>query len=208
MPKLTIATGNRHKTAEFRAFFADFFGDDWVIEDLTAHPALGPAEETGATFEENATLKALHLSRQIPGLILADDSGLAVEALGGEPGVRSARFAGEPATDEENVAFVLARLAQTGARGRERAAHFVCVLVLAKAGKVAATAEGTVAGFIANEPKGASGFGYDPVFIPEGHCATFAELGPVVKAATSHRARAWANLRPLLAGYCGASDIG
>jgi XTP/dITP diphosphohydrolase len=192
--ELTLATGNRHKTEEIQVLL----GQEWIIRDLRSHPGLRAADETGGTFEENARLKAVAISRAVPGLVLADDSGLEVDALDGEPGVRSARFAGESASDDENVALLLDRLRLAGARGKQRSARFRCVLALARDGAVVAIAAGTVEGIIANEPKGNAGFGYDPVFIPEGYCATFAELGPAVKARESHRARAILRLQDQL----------
>ena len=197
MKELTIATGNRHKTEEFRSLL----GAGWIIKDLGDYPEIEPAEETGTSFAENAILKAVALSRAVDGLVLADDSGLEVDALGGAPGVRSARYAGEAATDEENVALLLRTLRDSGTRGKRRTARFRCVLVVASLGELQETMEGVVQGIISNTPRGSSGFGYDPVFIPQGHCQTFAQLGPDVKREESHRARALAQLRESLDRY-------
>ena len=184
MHRLLIATRNRHKTSELAAML----GADFHVEDLTAHPGMPEVDETGETFLENATLKALAASQYFGGdlLVLADDSGLEVDALGSAPGVRSARFAGSGATDRENTALLLARLGTA----TERAARFRCAIVIAQGGVVAATFEGACEGRILDEPKGCEGFGYDPVFVPEGESQTFAELAAEVKNRISHRARA------------------
>ncbi len=184
MHRLLIATRNRHKTGELAALL----GADFQVEDLTAHPDLPEIDETGVTFLENAILKALTVSRQFGGdvLVLADDSGLEVDALGGAPGVRSARFAGSGARDSDNTALLLARLGDAP----QRAARFRCAIALAKGGALAATFEGACEGRILDAPRGCAGFGYDPVFVPETHAQTFAELPAEVKNRISHRARA------------------
>ena len=191
MHRLILATRNAHKTREF----AEILGGGFVVCDLTGMENVPVVEETGATFEENAILKALSASRCVSGLVVSDDSGLEVALLGGAPGVRSARYAGENATDGENVAKVLAELRKTGAAMPEYAACFHCVLALAEAGEIVHTFHGTVRGAIVPTPRGARGFGYDPIFIPEGYTETFAELGDAVKNGISHRARAIARLR-------------
>ena len=184
MPRLLIATKNAHKTAEI----ATMLGPDWDVTDLNAHPGIPAPEETGETFADNAAIKALAASRLFPGLVLADDSGLAVDALSGAPGVRSARYAGPQATDADNRAKLLRELANF--RGRERTARFHCVLVLAEDGKKRGTFDGAVEGVIINSERGDGGFGYDALFIPEGHCETFAQLPAATKNILSHRARA------------------
>ncbi len=156
-------------------------------------------EETGATFEENAILKAVAASRRVSGLVVSDDSGLEVVALQGAPGVRSARYAGEAATDADNVTRLLAELQRVNAAQDERAACFTCVLALAEGGKIVRTFRGTVPGSIISTRRGECGFGYDPVFVPDGYEQTFAELGDAVKNRLSHRARAIAALRAHLA---------
>jgi XTP/dITP diphosphohydrolase len=153
---------------------------------------VGEVEETGVTFEENATLKALAVSGHFDGWVIADDSGLEVDALRGAPGVWSARFSGDGATDASNRALLLEKL--EGVRGKDRSARFRCVIVLARAGRKLAAFSGSVEGVIINQEKGSGGFGYDPLFVPEGHCETFAQLGSEVKNALSHRARALAGL--------------
>lgn len=189
MLPLLIATRNTHKTREFAALL----GPDFYVTDLTAH-AFASVEESGGTFEENAMLKATAASRALPALAVADDSGLEVQSLGGAPGVYSARYAGENATDADNVAKLLATMRNI----REREAQFRCVLALAEAGETVAVFEGTVRGQIAHAHAGPGGFGYDPIFVPAGYDRTFAELGPDVKNAISHRARAVARLREYL----------
>ena len=196
MPRLILATRNAHKTREF----AEILGGGFVVSDLTGMENVPLVEETGATFEENAILKALSASRSLPGFVVSDDSGLEVALLGGAPGVRSARYAGENATDGENVAKVLAELRKKGAATRECAACFQCVLALAEAGEIVRTFHGTVRGSIVPRPRGARGFGYDPIFVPEGHAQTFAELGGAVKNRLSHRAQAIARLRDYFVG--------
>ena len=154
---------------------------------------MGEVEETGITFEENATLKALAVSEHFGGWVIADDSGLEVDRLGGAPGVWSARFSGVGATDASNRALLLEKLA--GARGKERSARFRCVIVLARGGQKLAAFSGSIEGVIINQEKGSGGFGYDSLFVPEGHCETFAELGAEVKNTLSHRSRALEGLR-------------
>jgi XTP/dITP diphosphohydrolase len=197
--RLCIATGNRHKTEEFR----QLLGSPWIVEDLSDHPELPQPEETGTTFAANATIKALSASRLLGAdyLVLADDSGLEVDALDGAPGVYSARYAGADATDAANRAKLLQELERTGARGKGRSARFRCVLILARGEEILTQQDGTVEGILANLEKGEGGFGYDSLFIPEGHCETFAELPHSVKNSLSHRARAAVGLKEFLATY-------
>jgi XTP/dITP diphosphohydrolase len=193
MPRLLLATRNLHKTREF----AEILGSDFVLEDLRAHPEIAEVVEDGTTFLANATLKALAVSREVPGLVLADDSGLEVESLGGAPGVYSARYAGEGATDAANRRKLLSELAQLPA-GSSRRARFRCVLVLAWDGKVIASFEGRAEGEMIEAECGAEGFGYDPLFRPSGCTKTFAELSAAEKNAISHRGAATAGLRAFL----------
>ncbi|MBI4880521.1 MAG: RdgB/HAM1 family non-canonical purine NTP pyrophosphatase [Planctomycetes bacterium] len=144
--------------------------------------------ETGATFEENCLIKARAFARLFAGPVLADDSGLEVDALGGAPGVRSARYAGPAASDAENRARLLAELA--GVPDERRAARFVCCLALVKGGEVLARARGACAGRIIAAERGADGFGYDPIFLHEPSGRTFAELDPAEKDRVSHRGAA------------------
>ncbi len=186
MQRLLIATRNGHKTREI----AEMLGSDFAVEDLNAHPDFPETAETGETFRDNAILKAeaasLHFDHEA--VVMADDSGLEVDALGGAPGVRSARFAGEKASDRENLALLLSKL--EGVESEGRSARFHCVIALAQAGKTLATFDGACEGSILEETKGEGGFGYDPVFAPTGETLTFAELPPATKNRISHRAQA------------------
>lgn len=187
MQSLIIATRNSHKTEEMAAML----GPDWMVEDLACRKDLPEPEENGKTFEENAAIKALAASRTLEGLVLADDSGLEVDALGGAPGIRSARYAGEKATDLQNRELLLERLAGLEHVAEEpMCARFRCAMVLAEEGRVLATFSGRVEGRIVLAEVGSGGFGYDPLFIPGGYDQTFAELPAETKNRLSHRARA------------------
>ena len=187
MRNLIIATRNRHKTREL----GEILGPDWMVEDLTGREDLPEPEENGATFEENAAIKALAASRAIRGLVLADDSGLEVDLLDGAPGIRSARYAGEKATDKENRDRLLAELAHANHVEEEpMTARFRCAMALAEEGALLATFSGAVEGRVALAEAGGGGFGYDPLFIPDGYSQTFAELDAETKNSLSHRARA------------------
>jgi XTP/dITP diphosphohydrolase len=192
--QLLLATRNRHKTQEF----AEILGDEFVVRDLSGELELPVVEETGATFEENAILKAVAASRHFPEVV-ADDSGLEVEAVNGAPGIFSARYAGEGATDAQNIAKLLGQLATSG--GASRVARFRCVLARARHGKVLGIFQGAVEGIIVSAPRGTDGFGYDPIFQPLGYDRTFGELSAREKNRMSHRARAIHAMRAaLLAG--------
>ncbi|HLH74340.1 MAG TPA: RdgB/HAM1 family non-canonical purine NTP pyrophosphatase [Chloroflexota bacterium] len=188
-----LASNNRHKLAEMSELLAGL-----PIKLVT------PAEvgisidvpETGATYLENARLKAEAFARRSGLLSLADDSGLEVKALGGWPGVHSARIAGPNSNDAQRRELVLDRLLGKG--GSERKARFVSEVVLANSRGVVGQSRGSIEGTIALAPRGEGGFGYDPIFIPNGYDRTFGELSPSVKNAISHRARAIAALRPVL----------
>lgn len=184
-----VSTRNAHKLVEIR----QILGPSFELLDLSSVPALGEVEEIGTTFEENAALKALAASAHFGGWVLADDSGLEVDALGGAPGVRSARFSGEGATDVTNRALLLEKLATVPAD--QRSARFRCVIALARGGEVLAQFSGAVEGAIILSEKGEGGFGYDPLFVPEGFGETFAELGAETKNRLSHRGRALAALK-------------
>lgn len=178
--KLYCATSNPGKLREFR--LADF--------ELVPLIGIPLCEETGSTFEANAVEKAVYYSRHAPGLLFAEDSGLEVDALGGAPGVRSSRFAGENATDEENNRLLVEKL-----RGvTDRTARYVCVIALAQGGQPLATFRGEVEGRIIDEPRGSNGFGYDPYFFFEALGLTFAEISPEQKLQISHRGRALAQM--------------
>lgn len=185
MPNLLIATKNAHKTAEFRAVL----GDAWQITDLCVHPHISAPEETGRTFAENASIKAVQASTQFDGWVLADDSGLEVDALGGAPGVFSARYAGLQASDAQNRALLLRELSVFPEPAARRA-RFHCALALAEAGSVIEVFHGACEGHIQLAESGFGGFGYDSLFVPEGYRQSFAELSPQMKNQLSHRARA------------------
>jgi len=194
--ELIAATGNPHKIEEFRQLLEDLEGSTVSVPGNIGK--LPSVEETAPDFRGNALLKA-EAARNSAGKagVLSDDSGLAVEALNGEPGVYSSRYAGRTATDEENMEKLLKKL--EGVEKSQRRAAFVCMLCLLLPGRdIPHFFEGRVEGTIAETPRGNLGFGYDPVFIPEGHERTFAELGPVVKNRLSHRARALAQLKDFL----------
>lgn len=186
---LLVSTRNTHKVREIRTIL----GDPFEVFDLSRLPAMPEVEETGTTFEDNATLKAVAASQLFDGWVIADDSGLEVDALGGAPGVFSARYAGEAALDAENNALLLRNL--EGVRERARTARFRCVIVLARAGRKLAAFSGVVEGIIAPRSRGAEGFGYDPLFVPDGFCQTFGELPEATKNLLSHRGRALNKLR-------------
>ena len=194
MPRLLIATNNPGKAAELRDLLD---GCGW---DIVTPREIGvelDVEETGETYEENARAKAL-AGAQASGLVtLADDSGIEIEAMGGEPGVQSARFLGADATYEQRFAEIQRRLA--GLPRSQRGARFVCVIAIAdpKTGNVR-TVLGEVRGLIASEARGEGGFGYDPIFWVPQHSATMAELPEHTKGIISHRARAVAPARQIL----------
>ena len=192
---LLLATRNVNKTREF----AQILGVEFQVSDLSNLENRPEFEETGRTFRENATLKALAVSldRQLRDrhlLVVADDSGLEIDSLGGVPGVFSARYAGDNATDEANINKLLRKLSEAG----ERSARFRCVIALARDGKLLGTFEGAVEGTIVDHPRGVCGFGYDPIFLPDGFDETFGELPAETKNRISHRARAIAALREAL----------
>ena len=188
--KVVLATGNAGKQREFAALLAPL-GIELVLQSILG---IEPAEETGTTFEANALLKARHAAERSGLVALADDSGLEVDALGGRPGVYSARYAGPKATDADNNALLAREL--EGIAPERRTARYRAVLALVRSAGDAAplVAEGHWEGRIALQPAGSGGFGYDPWFIPEGHAVSSAQLPPDVKNALSHRGRALAAL--------------
>ena len=193
MPRLLIATKNAHKTAEIRAIL----GVGWEVSELTSHPDVPAPEETGATFEENARIKAEAASRVFDGIVLSDDSGLEVDALNGAPGVHSARYAGEQGNDAANRARLKRELAAC-AIAKPWTARFLCAIAIAEAGTTTAAFNGCVEGRVIAEEQGGGGFGYDAMFIPDGHSETFGCLEAEVKNCLSHRARAMAKAISLL----------
>jgi XTP/dITP diphosphohydrolase len=198
MLDLVVATGNRHKLVELRTLLADLPVRLVGPDDLPEGERFEPAEETGATFRENADLKAVAASRATAMHAIADDSGLEVDALGGRPGVYSARYAGEGAGDLANNRKLIA---EAQAAGLERpVARFRCVLsVAAPDGSIVARGEGACEGVLIEEARGRGGFGYDPHFLVPSAGLTFAEMGPSEKNAISHRSRAIADLKRNLA---------
>ncbi len=186
--KVYCATGNPGKLREFQ-LAGELLAID--VEPLAGLKTIAPPEETGATFEENASLKAAYYSRFAPGLLFADDSGLAVDALDGAPGVYSARYAGPHATDHENNELLLRNLANNP----NRTARFVCVIALAENGSVHQTFRGEVEGEILPAARGPGGFGYDPLFYYPPFGCSFGEVDGPKKFDVSHRGKA---LRALL----------
>ncbi|WEG13955.1 XTP/dITP diphosphatase [Pullulanibacillus sp. KACC 23026] len=192
MTTLLLATTNAGKKREFEHLFRDFDIDLKTLADFSDAPDV---EETGETFKENAGLKAETISRRYNISTLADDSGLAVKALGGRPGVYSARYAGVERNDQANVEKVLEELKDVPKEERE--ATFYCVLALAIPGKATRYIEGTLSGYITKEPIGHEGFGYDPIFYVPHLGKTLAELTSDEKNKISHRAQAFQTLKEL-----------
>jgi XTP/dITP diphosphohydrolase len=200
---LCIATRNTNKAQEMAPVLAPF----WEVKCSANYPemeALDDIAETGDTFLANATLKAVATSQVLTDYVLADDSGLECDALDGAPGVFSARYGGIPSSADKNMAKLLQELERVGAMTPEqRRGRFRCVLVLAKEGEVLASFDGTCEGTMALAPKGTNGFGYDPLFVPEGYARTFGQLGEKTKMTLSHRGRAlknflqWCKANPL-----------
>jgi XTP/dITP diphosphohydrolase len=191
MKTLVLATRNLGKAREFQ----DLLGPlGWKVITASQAGYDGEPDETGKTFRENARIKAEEVSRHVTHPVLADDSGLEVEALGGEPGIHSARYAGPGATDAENRAKLLESMAGQS----NRRARFVCVLCLMRPEADALFFEGDCPGAILRQERGDGGFGYDPLFVPYGETRTFAEMTPEEKNPVSHRGRATARLREFL----------
>ena len=193
MKKIIIATGNKGKAKEFESMFAPL-----GYQVLTLHDLEGAVdvEETGSTFEENAILKAESLCEQFQTMVIADDSGLMIDALNGRPGVYSARYAGEEKSDDANMTKVLEELKDVPKE--QRTARFYCALAVARPGEETLTVSGTVEGYIQSERQGEYGFGYDPIFYVPSLKKTMAQLRPEEKNAISHRANALATLKTTL----------
>jgi len=193
MQSLLLATSNLHKLEEFRAIFSDLplrllsLSDIHLVVDV---------EETGSSFAENAQLKARTYAKMSHMLTLADDSGLEIDALGGAPGVHSARYLGRKTSYEERFRVILEQL--QGLPVDQRSARFRCVIALAEPSGTIRMVEGVVEGVIADRPRGSNGFGYDPIFFLPELGKTFAELEPEYKNRISHRARAAHSARKLL----------
>jgi len=190
---ILIATTNEGKLREARAILD---GLPVQITALADHPPFPEPIEDQATFEGNAKLKALHYARLANCLTLADDSGLDVDALGGEPGVHSARYAGPGCNDAANNEKLVQQLA--GVRPEQRTARFRCAVALAKPNEVLATASGAVEGRIVDVPRGSNGFGYDPHFFVPDFNMTTAEMSPEQKNRISHRGLAFRGIRPVI----------
>ena len=194
--RLYACSGNRGKLGEFVEAARTLSLAGLTITSLPGLEHIAAPEETGATFEDNACLKALYYSQFTPEYVFADDSGLVVDALGGAPGVYSARFAGPQAKDWENNELLLRRLKNES----DRSARFVCVIALARAGRLISMSRGEVEGEILCEPRGSLGFGYDPLFYCTAAQAGFGELAPDAKFSFSHRGNAVRALLPSLQG--------
>ena len=194
--RIVLASGNAHKARELGRLL-----EGWEVETFAG----GLPEETGETFVENARLKARHVHAALGGAewVLADDSGIEAAALQGAPGVRSARYAGEDATDEQNLAKLMGALAESD----DRRVRYVAELVAIAPDGGEVTARGELTGTLAAAPRGTGGFGYDPAFVPDGETRTVAEMSPGEKDAISHRARAARALLPLLAKSVPGTDF-
>jgi XTP/dITP diphosphohydrolase len=193
MPKLVVATTNRGKLKEIAGLLD---GAPIELATLADYPPVDPPEETGKTFAENAQLKALFYANHTGELTVAEDSGLEIDALSGAPGVESARFGGAESTYPQKFALIYDALRRK--RTATSTARFVCALALAKGGDVLFQTVGTVEGEIAAEPRGAGGFGYDPIFFYPPYGCSLAEAGDR-KAAVSHRGEAFRKLRDYFA---------
>lgn len=189
--RLVVATHNAGKVAELRRILADADVELLGADDV----GLGDVEETGTTFAANALLKARAAAASCGLPCVSDDSGLVVDALGGEPGVRSARYAGAHGDDQANLDLVLERMAGVA----DRTARFVCAAALVTPEGREWTTEGVLEGTLTDAPRGTGGFGYDPIFVPLGGDRTTAEMSPQDKDAISHRGQAFRALRPIVA---------
>jgi len=188
--RIVLATRNAHKVAELQAILDDVIsGLDLEIVGVGEFPDVEDVVETGVTFAENATLKAVAVARATGLPALADDSGLAVDVLGGSPGVFSARWAGTHGQDRANLDLLLAQLSDVP--DEHRSAAFVCAAALAMPGGRVVVREGRMPGTLAREPRGSNGFGYDPILVVDGDSRTAAELSTQDKNAISHRGKAF-----------------
>jgi XTP/dITP diphosphohydrolase len=195
MPRIVLGSRNKKKLKEMVALLGDL---GLELTDLTPYPDAPEVAETADTFLGNATLKATQLAPALNAWVIGEDSGLCVPALGGAPGVLSARFAGTHGDDQANNDKLLTEMAKL--TGDRRAAYYVSTAVLADpTGKVIASVEGKCHGIIVTERRGSGGFGYDPLFLVPEYGKTFGELPPEVKQQMSHRAKAFEHLRPIIA---------
>lgn len=193
MLRIVLATRNRHKIEELTAMLRGLPVEALTLDDL---PAMPDVVEDGETLEDNAIKKAVSAAREFGLPALSDDTGLEVDALDGAPGVRSARYAGDTGDAVANNRRLLAELRDVP-ESRRRAA-FRCVIALARPDGAASTAEGVTRGVILTSPRGHGGFGYDPLFLPDGHEETYAEMSPAGKNAVSHRGKAINRARDLI----------
>lgn len=193
MQDVIIATKNAGKAKEFERMFMPL---GYKVKTLIDFPEIEDIEETGSTFEENAVLKAESVSKVLNRIVIADDSGLAIDALNGRPGIYSARYAGEEKSDEANMAKVLEELSDVPDSSRH--ARFYCALAVAVPGIETFTVSGTCEGMILREKRGSNGFGYDPIFYVVDRGKAMAELRPEEKAEISHRAQALRKLESKL----------
>ena len=199
-PRLVLATGNQHKLAELTRIL-EAGRVDVELAGLGAFPDAPEVAETGATFDENALLKARAIA-EFTGLpAVADDSGLCVDALNGMPGVLSARWSGRHGDDEANLRLVLAQLSDVP--DERRGAHFACSAALVLPSGKEHVSEAAVYGRLIRQPRGTNGFGYDPIFVPDGSQLTTAEMDPAAKDAISHRGKALRALAPVIAAMLG-----
>lgn len=191
MKKLIIASNNQGKIKEIKEILAHEYDEILSLKDAGINAEI---EENGKSFYENAKKKAVEVSKIVSGDVMADDSGLCVESLDGAPGIYSARYAGEHATDEMNNNKLIKRLKDK----QNRKAKYVCAIVIANGGKEKFYAEESCEGIIKDKPKGENGFGYDPYFYDENYKMTFAQLDPEIKNKISHRAKALKRIKSLV----------
>ncbi len=199
-PQLVLATANQHKLVELTRILADG-RVDVALASLDDFPGAPDVAETGATFAENALVKARAIARFTGLPAVADDSGLCADALNGMPGVLSARWSGRHGDDAANLQLLLAQLADVP--DERRGAQFVCAAALVLPGGREHVSEGVVRGRLIREPRGQHGFGYDPIFVPESATVTTAEMAPADKDRISHRGKALRGLAPVIAAFLG-----
>jgi XTP/dITP diphosphohydrolase len=212
MTRLVLATRNTHKVIELQRILAGELptgGQAHIsaieIVGLDAYPDAPEVPETGITFADNALLKARAIAAATGCPAVADDSGLCVDVLGGAPGIFSARWSGRHGDDQANLQLLLAQLADIA--DEQRTAHFACAAAVALPTGPEWVVEGRLGGRLTHEPRGSHGFGYDPIFVPEGHDVTTAELEPADKDAISHRGRAFRALAPELLRMLAAEPV-
>ncbi|XKE96034.1 XTP/dITP diphosphatase [Metaplanococcus flavidus] len=198
MKEIIIATKNKGKAKDFEQLLEPMGYKVLTLHDVAPHMDV---EETGETFEANAILKAEAIAQELQATVIADDSGLEIDALNGEPGVYSARYSGDERNDESNIDKVLQKMVQVP--DSEKTARFRCVLALASPGKETILFEGTCEGLITDERKGENGFGYDPIFYVPALDKTMAEMKPSEKASVSHRGNAIRELGKAMPGLSG-----